>query len=76
MTKILEKLTEIYCFVDDLLKQNPPVSDGRRGKNRRPHVPDAEVRMNLENGAIINGMFGARKLYNLADKRSYFIENL
>lgn len=43
MTKILDKLTEIYCFVDDFLKNNHRFADWRRSNNRRPRTSDAEI---------------------------------
>lgn len=43
MTKILDKLCEIYCFVDDFLKRNRQFSDWRRSNHRTPRLSDAEV---------------------------------
>lgn len=43
MHKILDKMTEIYCFVDDFLQLNRVVADWRRSNNRQPPLTDAEV---------------------------------
>lgn len=43
MKKILDKLTEIYCFVDDFLKRNPSLADWRRSNHRQPLLSDAEI---------------------------------
>lgn len=43
MTKILDKLTEIYCFVDDFLKNNPQLANWRRSNNRCPLLSDSEI---------------------------------
>lgn len=43
MTKILDKLTEIYCFVDDFLKHNRQLAEWRRSNNRRPRISDSEI---------------------------------
>lgn len=43
MSKILDKLCEIYCFVDDFLKQNPKISDWRQSNHHQPKFSDAEI---------------------------------
>lgn len=43
MTKILDKVIEIYCFVDDFLKNNPQLANWRSSNNRRSPLSDAEV---------------------------------
>lgn len=43
MKKILDKLTEIYCFVDDFLQHNPELADWRRSNHRNPLLSDAEI---------------------------------
>lgn len=58
MTKILDKLCEIYCFVDDFLKQHPQVSNWRRSNNRHPALSDAEV-LTI---ALMQTEFGAESL--------------
>lgn len=43
MKKILDKLTEIYCFVDDFLQSNPQLSNWRRSNHDNPRLSDSEV---------------------------------
>lgn len=44
MTKSIdEKMTEIYCFVDDYLKAHPRCAGWRRSPHSRPRFADAEV---------------------------------
>lgn len=43
MKKILDKLTEIYCFVDDFLQNNRKLADWRRSNNGSPKFSDAEA---------------------------------
>lgn len=67
MTKILDKLTEIYCFVDDFLKQNRPLADWRRSNHAHPRLSDAEI-LTI---ALMQSEFGVeslRKTYSLIDE--------
>lgn len=43
MTKILEKITEIYCFVDDFLKKHPRLANWRKSNHQKPQFADAEI---------------------------------
>ena len=67
MTKILEKITEIYCFVDDFLQQNRKVSDWRRSNNRRPHTSDAEI-LTIALMQSELGVESLRKTFRLIDE--------
>ena len=64
MNKILDKLTEIYCFVDDFLKQHPKVSEWRKSNHRNPSFSDSEI-LTI---ALMQSEFGVeslRKTYTL-----------
>lgn len=64
MKKILDKLTEIYCFVDDFLKLNPKVSEWRKSNHRNPSFSDSEI-LTI---ALMQSEFGVeslRKTYTL-----------
>lgn len=43
MNKILDKLCEIYCFVDDFLQSHPQLSEWRRSNRGKPRLADAEI---------------------------------
>jgi len=43
MGTITDQLTEIYCFVDDFLKEHPRLENWRQSHNCRPLLSDAEV---------------------------------
>jgi IS5 family transposase len=43
MVNILDGLTHLYVFVDDVLKQSPHLANWRRSSNSRPKFSDAEV---------------------------------
>jgi IS5 family transposase len=58
MNKILDKLTEIYCFVDDFLQTNRQLSEWRRSNHRRPLFSDAEV-LTI---ALLQSEFGVESL--------------
>lgn len=58
MTKTLDKLTEIYCFVDDFLKHNPQLAEWRRSNNRRPRISDSEI-LTI---ALMQSQFGVESL--------------
>lgn len=67
MTKILDKLTEIYCFVDDFLQNNPKLADWRRSNNRNPRLSDAEI-LTI---ALMQSEFGVeslRKTFSLIEE--------
>lgn len=64
MNKILDKLCEIYCFVDDFLRQNPQVANWRRSNRGNPPLSDAEI-LSI---ALMQTEFGVeslRKTYTL-----------
>ena len=67
MKKILDKLCEIYCFVDDFLQQNPQVSNWRRSNHNCPPLSDAEV-LTI---ALMQSQFGVeslRKTFSLIEE--------
>lgn len=67
MKKILEKMTEIYCFVDDFLQTNPQVSNWRRSNHNNPPLSDAEV-LTI---ALMQSEFGVeslRKTFSLIEE--------
>jgi transposase len=67
MNKILDKLTEIYCFVDDFLQSNRQISNWRRSNHRNPALSDAEV-LTI---ALMQSEFGVeslRKTFSLIEE--------
>lgn len=64
MTKILEKITEIYCFVDDFLQNTQPIANWRRSNNRSPVFSDSEV-LTI---ALMQSEFGVESL-----KKTYLL---
>jgi hypothetical protein len=63
MKKILDKLTEIYCFVDDFLQQNPQIANWRRSNHRHPPLSDAEI-LTI---ALMQSEFGVESLRKTFD---------
>lgn len=59
MKKILDKLTEIYCFVDDFLHNNPQISNWRRSNHFQAPLSDAEV-LTI---ALMQSQFGVESLH-------------
>jgi hypothetical protein len=43
LTSIIDQMTQLYCFVDDSLKANPPLAAWRSSPNCQPAFTDAEV---------------------------------
>jgi len=67
MKKILEKMTEIYCFVDDFLQMNPQISKWRRSNHANAPFSDAEI-LTI---ALMQSEFGVeslRKTYSLIEE--------
>ncbi|HEX8136788.1 MAG TPA: hypothetical protein VF544_04285 [Pyrinomonadaceae bacterium] len=64
MSSIEHQMTEIYCFIDDYLKEHPRRAGWRRSPNSQPAFTDAEV-LTI---ALLQGSFGCATL-----KKAYLL---